>query len=402
MNDAPRVALITDSFHEVNGAARALRELEAYARRKGHPFLTVRWGGNPGERREGSIQTLEMKRSHLAFPIDPDLYFDPLFYGRRRLVQETVRRFQPDLVHIIGPGDLGILGAIAAAVVKVPLVLSWHTNLHEFAERRVARMLWWLPGRHRVEAAVNRFVLDRVTWFFGRGDVLLAPSPVLVKMLEERTGKPVFYMGRGVDTDLFSPERRKRDDDAFTVGYVGRLMPEKSVRFLADVAKRLASEGEENFRVVIVGSGPEQGWLRANVQNGCLAGILHGEDLGRQYANFDVFAFPSRTDTFGQVVQEAQSAGVPAVVTDQGGPQFIVEHEKTGYIARSDEEFLDYLSRLRKHPELRREMSRHARQRCLQRGWDQVCAEVYKAYEHCRNQSSQPPKERNLVAGAPN
>ena len=394
MSDAPRVALLTDSFHEVNGAARALRELAAYARRRQYPFLVIRNGDNPGFSEEGPIQTLELKHSPLAFPIDPDLYFDTLFYRYREIVQETVRRFEPDLVHIIGPGSVGILGAIAAAVVKVPLVLSWHTNLHEFASRRVANMLGWVPGSTRLEDTVERFVLDRVVWYFGRGDVLLAPSPELMELLQSRTGKPTFFMGRGVDSDQFSPGMRDRTDEVFTVGFVGRLMPEKNVRFLADIARRLDDAGAD-FRIVIVGSGPERDWLATNVKNCRLAGVLHGNALGRAYANFDVFAFPSRTDTFGQVVQEAQSSGVPAVVTNQGGPQMLVEHQRTGFVTATDEEFLGAIVHLSADPELRRRMGEEGRRVCLDKSWDRIGDEIYRAYDYCRLHCSRHRSQSN-------
>ena len=387
MSDAPRVAFLADSFHEVNGAARACRELEAYAKRKGYPFFSARFGPEPHFGQDGSVTTLQLKRSWMAFPVDPDLKFDPRFYWNRPVVAARLREVRPDLVHITSPGDMGILGAIAAAVLKVPLVLSWHTNLHEFAARRTRRLLGWLPGavRRPVENRVDRFVLDRVLWFYGRGQALLAPSLDLREMLERETGKPAFFMGRGVDTVSFSPDHRRRDDETLTIGYVGRLMPEKNVRFLAEVEKALVRAGITGFRIVMAGDGMERAWLGANIQRGVLTGVLHGADLSRAYADFDIFAFPSRTDTFGQVVQEAQSSGVPAVVTDRGGPRFVVDHGETGFVTGSDEEFLGAMVRLARDAALRRRMGAAARRMCLERSWDKVFEEVYRAYEYCRS-----------------
>lgn len=387
MSDAPRVAFLADSFHEVNGAARACRELEAYAKRRGYPFFSAHFGREAFFGQDGSVTTLQLKRSWMAFPVDPDLKFDPRFYWNRPVVEAKLREFQPDLVHITSPGDMGILGAIAAAVLKVPLVLAWHTNLHEFAARRTHRLLCWLPGavRRPVENRVERFVLDRVLWFYGRGQALLAPSPELKEMLERETGKPAFYMGRGVDTVNFSPEHRQRGDDTLTIGYVGRLMPEKNVRFLAEVEKALVQAGITDFRIVMVGDGMERAWLGANLKRGVLTGVLHGAELSRAYADFDIFAFPSRTDTFGQVVQEAQSSGVPAVVTNLGGPQFVVDHGETGFVTGSDGEFLEAVLRLARDASLRQRMGAAARRICLERSWDKVFAEVYRAYEFCRS-----------------
>lgn len=386
MSGPPRVAFVTDVYHEVNGAARTCRELFAYARRKDLPFCCVRYGPKPGLTTEGNTRSLELDRSPLAVPVDPDLKFDCLFYRHRRVVEETLRDFRPDLVHIISMGDAGILGAIAAAVLKVPLVLSWHTNLHEFAARRIGRSLRALPDavRTSVERSVEKFLLDRVLWFFGRGHVLLAPSPELVDLLRTRTGRPTFYMGRGVDMQQFHPGQRERADETFTIGFVGRLMPEKNVRFLAKLETALEAAGLSDFRIVIVGGGKERRWLEANVRRGVCVGVLHGDELARAYANFDVFVFPSRTDTFGQVVQEAQASGVPTVVTNEGGPQFLVENGVTGFVATSEGQFVDAVVRLKNDPELRQRMGMEAHRRLYLKCWDRIFVEVYKAYELCK------------------
>ena len=107
---------------------------------------------------------------------------------------------------------------------------------------------------------------------------------------------------------------------------------EKNVRFLAEL-RGLVAAGSPDFRLVVVGSGSEAGCLRANLRKATLTGILRGEELARAYADMDVFAFPSETDTFGNVVLEALSSGVPAVVTTAGGPKFLVESGVTGFVA---------------------------------------------------------------------
>ena len=135
---------------------------------------------------------------------------------------------------------------------------------------------------------------------------------------------------------------------------------------------------------VIVGAGSESEWLRANLRHAVLTGVLHGEELARAFADFDVFAFPSRTETFGQVVQEALSSEVPVVVTNAGGSQFLVEHGATGFIAGSDQEFVDHVIRLKQQPELRSQMGAEGRRRLYMKCWDRVFVEVYKAYQLCK------------------
>jgi glycosyltransferase involved in cell wall biosynthesis len=379
---AARVALLADTFYEVNGAARTCREWEAWARRHQLPLLCVRWGPTPGLRHEGTVSTLEISRSRFAFRVDPDLRFDPLLHRVVSTIQAEVERFQPDFIHITSPGDLGIIGATLAARLNIPLALSWHTNLHEFVSRRICQMAGRLG--ERVARFAERFALDRLCWFFGRGSVLFAPNPELVSMLRERTRKPVFPMGRGIDTALFSPERRHRHDDTLVLGYVGRLMPEKNLRLLPRVAAALHAHGISDFRFQITGAGSERQWLQENLPQAEFTGVLKGQLLATAYANLDIFLFPSCTDTFGNVVQEALASGAPAVVRNTGGPRFIVREGVTGLIAADDETFCEYTVLLALDAQLRRNMSLAARRQVENQTWDLVFSEVYDGYAQFR------------------
>jgi glycosyltransferase involved in cell wall biosynthesis len=227
---------------------------------------------------------------------------------------------------------------------------------------------------------VERFVMDRVCWFFRRAQVVLAPNPELAGILHARTGRPVGLMGRGVDTALFHPSRRARTDSELVLGFVGRLMPEKNLLLLPAVAAALRDAGIERFRFQISGAGSERGWLERNLPNAVFTGVLKGEALAQAYANMDLFLFPSRTDTFGNVVQEAFGAGVPAVVTNAGGPRFIVRHGVSGIVAEHDEEFCRSVGTLAGNERLRREMGRAGRLQVEAQSWERVFEEVYEAY----------------------
>jgi glycosyltransferase involved in cell wall biosynthesis len=385
MSSLPRVALFADTFHEVNGAARTCREFHSFARRRQIPFFCVRWGPAPGVSGEGPVRTLELARSRWAFPVDPDLRFDPWLMRQIEPIEAELQDFRPDYIHVTSPGDLGIIGAILAARLHTPLAASWHTNLHEFAARRVAGMLECAPRGLRTSAArvVEEFVMDRVCWFFARSSVIFAPNPELAILLRRRTGKPVFPMGRGIDTDLFHPSRRVRNDADLVVGFVGRLMPEKNLRLLARVERALRAAGLANVRFQITGAGSERHWLERNLARATFTGVLVGQGLARAYADMDIFAFPSRTDTFGNVVQEALASGVPAVVTDGGGPRFIVRDAETGFVASSDEEFCDCVVALARDEPLRRRMALAARRQVEKQSWDSVFDEVYEGYAGC-------------------
>ena len=222
--------------------------------------------------------------------------------------------------------------------------------------------------------------MDRVCRFFSRGELLFAPNPELRGILRRRTGRPVYPMRRGVDTTLFTPARRDRTDGDVVVGFVGRLMPEKNVALLTRVETGLREAGLAKVRFQITGTGSERPWLERNLDNAVFTGVLSGVELARAYANLDIFAFPSKTDTFGNVVQEALASGVPAVVTDAGGPRVIVRHGETGFVAADDEEFCARVVELARRQDLRREMAAAARRQMESLSWDGVFAEVYRGY----------------------
>jgi len=382
MTHPPRVAFFTDSFHEVNGVALTSRQFEAFARRRNLPFLSVHCGAQNFVAATEPAWTFELQRGRAAFGLDRDLFCDPLLYLQRERVEEVVREFRPDVIHITGPGDVGTLGAWLAHALRVPLAASWHTNLHEFAARRLERMFGAAPRGFRKGLArhTESAVLSCVLRFYELGKVLFAPNPELVELLRERTERPTFLMERGIDTDLFSPEKRDRSDGPLTLGFVGRITPEKGVRFLSEIERALLAAGLCDFRFVIVGGGSEQSWLAQHLWHAEFPGVLSGETLARAYANMDVFVFPSHTDTFGNVVLEAMASGVPAVVTADGGPKFLVRSGETGFVAADEPSFLHHVVELAVNRGLRESMCEASRRRALDRSWDRVFEEVYARY----------------------
>ncbi len=401
MNPAPRVAFFTDSFHEVNGVAHTSRNFDAFARRRAVPFLNVHAGPKTQLSQDGPVWTLELKRSGVGISLEHDMSFDLLFLRYRQMLAEHLKRFGAELVHITGPSDVGMLGALIAHQLGLPLVASWHTNIHEFGARRLVKML--SPVSKGLAKSVAKFTEQKVILalsqrYYALARVLLAPNLELVNMLRESTGKPTFLMQRGVDTELFSPAKRERTDTVLNIGFVGRLSPEKSVRVLREVALALRQANVREFRITVIGDGHERGWLEQNVPNVKLEGLLYGELLARAYANMDIFAFPSHTDTFGNVVLEALASGVPNVVTSSGGPKYLVQDGVTGYVARDERSFLDGVVRLALDPENRERMGVRAREFALCRYWNRIFDQVYDAYEYCLRSKRSIPLRPPLFA----
>ena len=379
----PRVAYFPDGFHETNGVARTSRALVAAAARRRLPVLCVHAGDRTERTDEGPGTRLQLARGPMSFALERDLRHDLLLWRHLPRVLDTVRAFGPDLIHITGPSDIGQLGAYVAHRLDLPLVGSWHTNLHEFAARRLDRRLARLPAgsRRRIAAWVERSSLWATLRFYRLPSVLLAPNLELVEFLHRQTGKPTYLMRRGVDTTLFSPAMRTVGDGIFRFGYVGRLSSEKNVRLLPRIERALLEAGHDRFRFLIVGDGGERAWLEQQMTRADFAGVLHGDELARAYANMDVLVFPSETDTFGNVVQEAFASGTPAIVSASGGPKFIVRPGVSGFIAAGEREFIDAATAAMTDSARHRRMRDAARQQALGASWDTVLDEVITAYD---------------------
>jgi phosphatidylinositol alpha 1,6-mannosyltransferase len=388
----PRVAFLPDTFHEVNGVALTSRQLEAFARRRQIPFLSIHPGPVNEVMADGPVVIRQLQRGPACIPLDANLPYDILMGRYANRVLEQVKEFGADLIHITGPGDMGSLGLYAAWRLRLPLVISWHTSLHEYAGRRLERVTPFL-GRclSRVLGRwAEQLSLSILRWFYRKAEVILAPNDELVAFLRRLTGRPVFLMRRGVETDRFSPLYRRRASGPFRIGYVGRLTPEKNVRFLAQLSRAITARGHHNFEFVIVGQGTEEQWLCENVVNSTVAGVLRGVPLAEAYADMDLFVFPSSTDTFGNVILEALASGVPAVVTSTGGPKFLVQHGVTGYVAADDEQFIDCVCGLVENRDLHARMREAARAYAVGMSWDSVFEKVFAAYSYCLNPTPQP------------
>lgn len=378
-----RVALFTDSFDEANGVATFCQQFAAFTQQKEIPFLCVRNGARTQAIYDQSLTTLELKRSLAAFPVDYEFRCDPLLSRYKNWVTDQLRLFRADLVHITGPGDFGILGFWAAHSLGIPLVASWHTNLHEYAGRRLDKLASRLPAswRNRIVRWGEDLSFDALMRFYRLPRFTLAPEESMIRLLRDRTHRPAYFLPHGVDTDFYSPSRHNRRTDSFCIGYVGRLTPEKSVRLFVELEQRLRAAGQLEFRLMLVGEGSEKGWLRKNLSSAELPGILRGEALAEAFANMDVFVFPSRTDTFGLVLLEAMASGVPVVVCPETSVRVGVQHGVTGFVAEDVGGFTESVLRLMNNEALRRDMSCAARRFACSRAWSRVFEQVYRTYE---------------------
>ncbi len=395
MKEVPRVAYFPDSFLEVDGLAMTSQRLIGYAKKNGYPFLCIHAGDKTEEKKDGSIEYLILKRSPLSFPMDDKLKYDPFFQRHTNKVLKKLMEFQPDIFHITGLNDISIMGAYLSWKLKMPMVGSWHTNLHEFAASRLTRMFRFLPdpALKKITGLAERKIMDGTILYYKMPKILLAPNQELIGVLEKGTKREVHLMTRGVDTEKFSPQKRTVSDGTIRFGFVGRLRAEKNVRLFKRLEEELKKKTDKKFEFLIVGDGNEREWLEENMKHAHLTGFLEGERLSEAYANMDVFVFPSETDAFGNVVQEANASGVPSLVTDKGGPKHFVEHGKTGFVCKNTEEFIKYSLELMDNREKLLKMKEASREYALSRSWDSVFDSVYETYRECIRQKKEVQKK---------
>ena len=177
-----------------------------------------------------------------------------------------------------------------------------------------------------------------------------------------------------------------------------RLRAEKR-QTLADLEKKLLELGETNFRFLIVGDGDEREYLEKTMSNADFTGFISGEELAQAYANMDIFVFPSETETFGNVVQEAISSGVPAIVSNSGGPKFVINEGKSGFVAAGFEDFVRYTVELMSNSEKLLKLKETARQSVLSNSWDSVFEGVYENYNKTLEIASKDRAKQDVING---
>jgi glycosyltransferase involved in cell wall biosynthesis len=217
-------------------------------------------------------------------------------------------------------------------------------------------------------------------WFYGQLDSVFVNSEEYRRRWIARGFAPekLKILPRGLDTALFSPEHRDpgfwekfgEHNGAVHLLYVGRISKEKDLDVLAEAYRQLCEEGLP-VRLYFVGDGPYLQALNQALPGAVFTGYLRGKELAAAYASADVFVFPSTTDTFGNVVIEAQASGVPVIVSDTGGPKELVESNVNGVVTKSHdvEDLARAIRDLVKNKRKREEMSRQARQAVVDRSW---------------------------------
>ena len=228
--------------------------------------------------------------------------------------------------------------------------------------------------------------------FYARCEHLYVPS---ASMMDELAGQGIAdnmrLWTRGVDHGRFNPGRRSQEwrrahgiaDDELVIAYAGRLVAEKNMAVMARVFAGLKARGVAH-RTILLGDGPEAGWMRKALPETVFAGFLHGDELAAGYASSDIFFFPSITETFGNVTLEAMASGLPSVTADATGSRSLVRDGETGFLVPADREdqMIEHLVKLLTDGEMRRKFGARAREIAIsEHEWDGIFARLRSDYE---------------------
>ena len=327
------ILMLTNTFPPfVGGVARSVERFTDEFRRNGHRVVVAAPTSDGAPKKEADIV-----RYPAIHSFNGSGFSMPLVVPGR--LKSLLKQFKPDVVHSHHPFLLGATGMRIAAGHNVPLVFTHHTMYEKYTH--------YVPGD---SPRLKRFVTDVVTGYCNFCDTVIAPSETVAALLRARkVTARISVIPTGVNTDAFisgdGAAMRRRlgipTDDAFVIGHVGRLAPEKNLDFLSDsIIRFLQRHHQAHF--VLVGAGPLKRRIHAAFEAQGLGTRLHAVgplergELADAYKAMDVFAFASHTETQGMVLAEAMAAGVPVVAIEASGVSEVVCDGSNGRLLKSD------------------------------------------------------------------
>jgi glycosyltransferase involved in cell wall biosynthesis len=368
-------AWFTDTLDDVNGVATTIRRMVAAGANAGKDLTVV------VSRSELSVENIPIKNFPPIGEFElPEYELQKLSFPPILQMLDYIQREKFTEIIISTPGPVGLTGLLAAKMLNLQTSGIYHTDFPQYI--RI------LTEDSFLESVAWRYM----HWFYGQLDTVFVNSEEYRQSWIKHGLDPakLKILPRGLDTELFHPNRR---DPAFfekfgahngevRLLYVGRISREKDLDLLAAAYRRLRDEGLA-LQLFIVGHGPYSDTFAKLLPEAVFTGYLKGEQLAAAYASADVFVFPSTTDTFGNVILEAQACGLPVVVSDSGGPKELVEHEGNGLITRSHdvEDFARAIRELVSDFALRERMAKSARDSVIDRSWPSAFSKFWAATE---------------------
>lgn len=364
-----KIAIFSESFFpRVNGVANSVLRVSRFLQANDHEVLIVAPGFPANVNSDIDINRLNVKRiRYISLPKVADFEVGASSVAK---LENILRDFNPDVVHLASPFALGMQGCRAARNLGIPVVAVYQTDVSGFAS------FYGLPK-------IAKFARKWSNQIHRMSTINLVPSSSTMNEFIKFGVPNVRLWGRGVDTELFSPDKRSQQirDSWLTngrtiVGYLGRLAPEKQI-------DRLSSLDENEHKVIVIGDGPMRSELEKKLPNATFTGQLSGQELAATLASLDVLISTGEHETFCQVIQEAMAAGIPVIAPRAGGPIDLVIEGVTGFLYEpgSTKSMLNRLRILHENEKLRKQFGFQATQIVKGRTWEAICQELVGHYQ---------------------
>ncbi len=382
----PRVGLFTDTFEEVNGVAHTLNRQVKLAQNTGKDLTIVTCttddSKEPYTHGVRYFQPVEI----LETPEYPEqkICIPPLLEIMHFCYEQKFTH-----IHAATPGPLGLAALAVARIMKLPFITTYHTAIPQYAMHLTD------------DLSIEELMWSGILWFYDQSDFIFSPSQATAQELIDRgiPSEKIQIMPRGVDIERFNPMNECTGIDlpeGTRFLYVGRVSKEKNLPLLCRAFKRL-SETCSDVHLIVVGDGPYLKEMKRSMNGASVhfTGYLDGDELAGIYPACDTFVFPSTTDTFGNVVLEAQAGGVPIIVTDLGGPQENLIPNETGLIVQGENEdaLVEAMKTMATNSERRRQMGIRARQYAEKRSF----LKAFDAYWEIYRERSDSSKAREFT-----
>lgn len=359
-----RIAMVSETWApDINGVAHTLGHLSHELACRGIRLQLIRPAPPSPGRAAGMEHELQVRGLRL-----PRYRAVQIGMPSRHALAALWQRARPDAVYIATEGPLGWSALSIAHRLGIPALSGFHTNFDHYAGDYG---LGWLRGPVR----------HMLRHFHNRTQATLVPTHQQAIQLTHQGFTNVRVLGRGIDAEHFGHHRR---DDALRrrwgVGedqpvalHVGRLAHEKNLELLADTLE-VMQRYQADMVPVLVGDGPQRTALEARLPNAVFTGFVDADSLARHYASADIFLFPSRSETYGNVVTEAMASSLAVVAFDHAAAGELIEHRRNGMKLPLDDErgFIDAALELCQQPELRSRLGRAARLRVEDQRWSRI------------------------------
>ncbi len=326
-----KIALFTDTLNEINGVAITIARILKFSRQNDVALNVITSSKEKTGYKEGIMNFQSV--GDFTLPEYPELkmHFPPILEVMDYIEREGITR-----IHISTPGTVGMLALLIGKLLNMPITGTYHTDIPQYVNN--------LTNDEGLEKAAWSYMI----WFYGQMDEITVPSSstmeqLIANGLDSKKLKP---LARWVPTDEFTPKKRDQNfwknyskESSVKYLYVGRVSREKNLHLLAEAFKEVIDSGAK-ASLFIVGDGPFREEMESLLKNypAFFVGYFKGEELFKSYASSDVLVFPSATDTWGNVVLEAQASGLPVIVSDQGGPKELMQNGITGIITKAGSE----------------------------------------------------------------